>query len=331
MKEIIRANFIFVQVYFDTAEGKKLIHYYHISTYPFIAILDPRTGEKLEQFNNPTKLDQCLFCEKVTEFLGENELNVSLSESQEQQSSKSDDVVSVESSSSSSSVITSKDKKPVTNGNVRVAKQTAKDVIKAINEEDKASTSKQNGRHKHDDDLFSADESDEEKPIKPKMTNGFTSIKSVKSSTESKKVPESKKVVETIKPSVILPLSSRFETPDTLTKGNSKLQTRLFSLYKIKFQSRLYGENIVPGRREIGLLYQREQQIQVTIELFERAGLHIWHASTHRAYDASLFGHTGPGKSESRVDQGHFKRDVQSDDHKSVSQPAQSRELIGYF
>ena len=57
-------------------DGKKLIHYYNIQNYPFIAILDPRTGEKVLQFNNTAKMDQCMFCEKVTNFLCENELNV---------------------------------------------------------------------------------------------------------------------------------------------------------------------------------------------------------------------------------------------------------------
>jgi hypothetical protein len=76
VKEIIKANFVFLQVYFDTVDGKKLIHYYNISTYPFIAILDPRTGEKVANFTNVSKMDQCMFCEKVTNFLAENELDI---------------------------------------------------------------------------------------------------------------------------------------------------------------------------------------------------------------------------------------------------------------
>ena len=45
---------------------------YGVNSYPFIAILDPRTGEKLIQYNS-SKLDPCSFCEKITNFLCENE------------------------------------------------------------------------------------------------------------------------------------------------------------------------------------------------------------------------------------------------------------------
>lgn len=76
VKEIIKANFLFVQLYFDSIEGKKMINYYRIANYPFIAILDPRTGENVMQFNNTNKLDQFIFCEKVTNFLSEHEMPI---------------------------------------------------------------------------------------------------------------------------------------------------------------------------------------------------------------------------------------------------------------
>jgi len=53
-------------------EGNKLVNIYNIHSYPFIAILDPRTGEKLVQYQS-TKLDPCSFCERLTNFLCENE------------------------------------------------------------------------------------------------------------------------------------------------------------------------------------------------------------------------------------------------------------------
>ncbi len=79
VKEIIKANFVFSQVYFDSPEGKKLIHYYTIDTYPFLAIIDPRTGEKMTQMNC-MKLDAWMFCEKTTNFLCDHEAPMSAEE-----------------------------------------------------------------------------------------------------------------------------------------------------------------------------------------------------------------------------------------------------------
>lgn len=71
VKEIIKANFIFLQTYFDTEEGHRLVSCYKITQYPFVAIIDPRTGEKMKSWN---KLDTHLFCENITNFLADNEL-----------------------------------------------------------------------------------------------------------------------------------------------------------------------------------------------------------------------------------------------------------------
>lgn len=73
VKEIVRENFVFIQIYCDSLDGKKLINYYNITSYPFVAILDPRTGEKLMQFNS-SKIDQLMFCEKVTTFLADYDM-----------------------------------------------------------------------------------------------------------------------------------------------------------------------------------------------------------------------------------------------------------------
>ena len=40
-----------------------------------MAILDPRTGEKLMQFNS-SKIDQLTFCEKVTTFLADYDMPI---------------------------------------------------------------------------------------------------------------------------------------------------------------------------------------------------------------------------------------------------------------
>ncbi|RNA27208.1 UBX domain-containing [Brachionus plicatilis] len=92
VKEIIKANFLFVQLYFDSIDGKKMINYYRIDTYPFIAILDPRTGENVMQFNNTNKLDQFIFCEKVTNFLAEHDMPIG----SDQENGESENVIEVE-------------------------------------------------------------------------------------------------------------------------------------------------------------------------------------------------------------------------------------------
>jgi hypothetical protein len=59
------------KIYHDTSDGQKLINYYNIKTYPLVAVIDPRTGEKIVQWS---KLDSTLFCELVTNFLSDHEL-----------------------------------------------------------------------------------------------------------------------------------------------------------------------------------------------------------------------------------------------------------------
>ena len=49
-----------------------MINYYRVTDYPFIAVLNPRTGEKVHHFKK--KYDKYLFCEAVTTFLSDREL-----------------------------------------------------------------------------------------------------------------------------------------------------------------------------------------------------------------------------------------------------------------
>jgi len=75
-----------------------LINYYNISSYPFLAIIDPRTGEKLMQFTS-SKIDQLTFCEKVTTFLADYENPIKESELEHYQngdSKKSNEVIKVD-------------------------------------------------------------------------------------------------------------------------------------------------------------------------------------------------------------------------------------------
>ncbi|KAI5608926.1 UBX domain-containing protein 7, partial [Silurus asotus] len=44
VKAIIREHFIFWQVYHDSEEGQRYIQFYKLNKFPYISILDPRTG-----------------------------------------------------------------------------------------------------------------------------------------------------------------------------------------------------------------------------------------------------------------------------------------------
>ncbi|XP_032227967.1 UBX domain-containing protein 7 isoform X2 [Nematostella vectensis] len=66
VRNIIKAHFILWQVYRDTDEGERFIQFYHVTRYPYIGIVDPRTGEKLDDWSF---VDAQAFCEHVTEFL----------------------------------------------------------------------------------------------------------------------------------------------------------------------------------------------------------------------------------------------------------------------
>jgi hypothetical protein len=52
----------------------KLKNYYHIHQYPFVGVLDPRTGELMARFKG--KLDSTSFCEKVMDFLSDHSLPI---------------------------------------------------------------------------------------------------------------------------------------------------------------------------------------------------------------------------------------------------------------
>ncbi|XP_064615060.1 UBX domain-containing protein 7-like isoform X2 [Liolophura sinensis] len=69
VKAIIKQHFVFWQVYHDSEEGRKYMQFYKITTWPYVAVLDPRTGENMAVWN---KLDNVTFCDLVTEFLALN-------------------------------------------------------------------------------------------------------------------------------------------------------------------------------------------------------------------------------------------------------------------
>ncbi|XP_070539054.1 LOW QUALITY PROTEIN: UBX domain-containing protein 7-like [Ptychodera flava] len=66
VKSIIEEHFVFWQVYHDSDEGQKYIQFYKITEFPYVAVIDPRTGEKLLEWH---KVDSLSFCDLATEFL----------------------------------------------------------------------------------------------------------------------------------------------------------------------------------------------------------------------------------------------------------------------
>ncbi|CAG2169931.1 unnamed protein product [Oppiella nova] len=66
VKSIVSEHFIFWQTYHDNSEGQRFMQFYNVVDFPYVAILDPRTGEKLRQW---TTIDPVSFCDLVTEFL----------------------------------------------------------------------------------------------------------------------------------------------------------------------------------------------------------------------------------------------------------------------
>ena len=74
--KVCREHFIFWQQYKESEEVKRYLTFYQtkkakngqktVSEWPYVAILDPRTGELIVTWQ---KLDAATFCDLVTEFL----------------------------------------------------------------------------------------------------------------------------------------------------------------------------------------------------------------------------------------------------------------------
>ncbi|EPX70813.1 UB Xdomain protein Ubx2 [Schizosaccharomyces octosporus yFS286] len=52
VKEVIRAHFLFLQLLDDEEPGMEFKRFYPVSSTPHVAILDPRTGERVKQWNS---------------------------------------------------------------------------------------------------------------------------------------------------------------------------------------------------------------------------------------------------------------------------------------
>lgn len=66
VRDIVRANFVFWQVYHEGSEGLKYKTFYPVARWPYVAVLDPRTGELLTTWNN---LDKSSAIELLIDFL----------------------------------------------------------------------------------------------------------------------------------------------------------------------------------------------------------------------------------------------------------------------
>lgn len=67
VKSIISEHFIFWQVYHTSREGQRYMQFYGVNSFPYVAILDPRTGECLQTWTS--RADSNLLCEWLTDFL----------------------------------------------------------------------------------------------------------------------------------------------------------------------------------------------------------------------------------------------------------------------
>ncbi|XP_060580211.1 UBX domain-containing protein 7-like isoform X2 [Ruditapes philippinarum] len=76
VKALIKDNFIFWQVYHDSVEGQKYRQFYKVDSWPYVAILDPQTGENMITWS---KIEPLTFCDLVSEFLTQNPATNTLS------------------------------------------------------------------------------------------------------------------------------------------------------------------------------------------------------------------------------------------------------------
>lgn len=96
VRDILKENFIFWQVYHDSFEGSRYIQFYGVNSFPHVAIIDPRTGEQMRSW--PTSIDHSSFCDSVIEFLSEHASpdGTSDSSSMKKLRVKEDDVVELD-------------------------------------------------------------------------------------------------------------------------------------------------------------------------------------------------------------------------------------------
>ncbi|KAF9998939.1 hypothetical protein BGZ79_007419 [Entomortierella chlamydospora] len=85
VKEIVKENFIFLQFYSDSVEGKKYAAYYPLKTFPHIAIIDPRTVSEFldrhsltDSASKPSQPKKKKLVKDVSDMTEEEQLHVAM-------------------------------------------------------------------------------------------------------------------------------------------------------------------------------------------------------------------------------------------------------------
>ncbi|CAG0914980.1 unnamed protein product [Notodromas monacha] len=69
IKKLVREHFVFWQAYNDTDDGERFSMFYPVTKWPYIAVLDPRTGENLAQWHDDSP---GIILNALTDFLSEH-------------------------------------------------------------------------------------------------------------------------------------------------------------------------------------------------------------------------------------------------------------------
>ncbi|KAJ1651636.1 UBX domain protein Ubx2 [Dispira simplex] len=67
VKQVVQENFVFLQYGNDSVDGTRYTAFYPVQRYPHIAIIDPRTGERVKVWDQP--LTPADFLQEITDFL----------------------------------------------------------------------------------------------------------------------------------------------------------------------------------------------------------------------------------------------------------------------
>lgn len=69
IKQVVKENFIFLQYQRDSYDGESYVNFYHVDTFPHLAILDPLTGERVRKWKDGEVPNVENWLEEVYDFL----------------------------------------------------------------------------------------------------------------------------------------------------------------------------------------------------------------------------------------------------------------------
>lgn len=67
----MQSYFVFWQYLHDSEEGKMYVRRYNVKSYPYVAIIEPRTGSILWKYERNFNLD--FICNRLTDFISDNQ------------------------------------------------------------------------------------------------------------------------------------------------------------------------------------------------------------------------------------------------------------------